>query len=201
MSTIKTNIIEPLGTAITISGAAHFTSGNAVLGGLTATNQINANGGLSVTGGATVYGDIEVYDGAFVRSGGLSVTGGASITGNIRVNASTLSIVGVAPSYTARAWASFDEAGTILNSGNVSSVSNPSFSNFTVNFSTAMPTAGYGVTISHTSSPGTSNRVQFVILNGEPLTTSVSIKGGQVESNTLASTFEADRTTVSIIGH
>lgn len=60
MSTIKTNIIEPLGTAITISGAALFTSGNAVLGGLTATNQINANGGMNVSNGMSVTGNISI---------------------------------------------------------------------------------------------------------------------------------------------
>lgn len=84
MSKIKTDIIEPVGSTISISGNASMVSGtisanNATVGSLTATN------GLSVTGGAIVYGDIEVYNGGFIRSGGLSVTGDVSASGNLRV--------------------------------------------------------------------------------------------------------------------
>ena len=79
MSKIKADIIEPLGTAITISGAAHFTSGNAVLGGLTATNNIVVQGNARVQNGITVS-----TNGINVSAGGVNVSaGGMSVTGGI----------------------------------------------------------------------------------------------------------------------
>jgi hypothetical protein len=56
---------------------------------------------------------------------------------------------GSAPSYSARAWASFgggtSSAGTIYGSGNVSSVTDNATGQATINFTTAMPNANYSV--------------------------------------------------------
>jgi hypothetical protein len=52
---------------------------------------------------------------------------------------------GSAPSYSARAWVNFNGTGTVAirASGNVSSITDNSVGNYTVNFTTAMPDANY----------------------------------------------------------
>ena len=161
------------------------------------TGNINVVGNVGVTGNINVVGNGSFRGGLI---GGLSVTGGASITGNMTINASTISTIGVAPSYTARAWVSFDAAGTIFNSGNVSSVSNPSAGIFTINFSTPMTTTGYAIAPTLTQTTGT-NKAELILISGSPLTGSVSTSSGQVQTNALMSQFESTRTTVCIIGH
>ena len=57
---------------------------------------------------------------------------------------------GTAPSFSARAWASFNggtspAAGTIVGSGNVSSITDNATGRATINFTTAMPNANYAV--------------------------------------------------------
>jgi hypothetical protein len=57
---------------------------------------------------------------------------------------------GSAPIYAARAWVNFDGTGTpaIRASGNVTSITDNGTGDYTVNFSTAMPDANYGYSIS-----------------------------------------------------
>jgi hypothetical protein len=180
--------ISPSGD-ITVNGS--FST--SVTGNINVVGNVGITGGLSVTGGETIFG------GSRIQSGGLSVTGGASITGNIRINATTLSPVGSAPSYTARAWVSFDASGTIFGGGNVSSVSNPSQGLYNINFITPMTTTGYAIAPIVTDSG--SNRAQMILhMSGTNLTGSFQIRGGQVESNTLLSLLEPVRSTISVIG-
>jgi hypothetical protein len=56
---------------------------------------------------------------------------------------------GSAPVYAARAWVNFDGTGTpaIRASGNVSSITDNATGNYTVNFTTAMPDADYGFSV------------------------------------------------------
>jgi hypothetical protein len=56
---------------------------------------------------------------------------------------------GSAPSYSARAWVNFNGTGTVAirASGNVTSITDNGTGDYTVNFTTAMPDANYGVTL------------------------------------------------------
>jgi len=73
---------------------------------------------------------------------------GSALT-NLPVPAALSTASGSAPSYSARAWASFgggtSSAGTIYGSGNVSSVTDNATGQATINFTTAMPNANYSV--------------------------------------------------------
>ena len=70
-------------------------------------------------------------------------------TNNIDSNppASLSTASGSAPSYSARAWVNFNGTGTVAirASGNVSSITDNSTGNYTVNFTTAMSDANYSV--------------------------------------------------------
>ena len=65
---------------------------------------------------------------------------------------------GSAPIYAARAWVNFNGTGTVAirASGNVSSITDNSTGNFTVNFSTALPDANYSavLTLGETTGDG-----------------------------------------------
>jgi hypothetical protein len=71
-------------------------------------------------------------------------------TGTIATAESTLSqfnASGSAPVYACRAWVNFNGTGTVAirASGNVSSITDNGTGNYTVNFTTALPDANYGV--------------------------------------------------------
>lgn len=103
-----------------------------------------------------------------------STKGTAMIASSISVNAATddarfvtplkllsglknhLNVSGSAPMYACRAWVNFNGTGTvaILGSGNVSSVTDNGISDYTVNFTTAMPDAKYSTCLSGSSSAG-----------------------------------------------
>lgn len=74
-------------------------------------------------------------------------TGTVITTDNIDSNppASLSTATGSAPSYSARAWVNFNGSGTVAirASGNVSSVTDNSTGNYTINFTTAMPDTNY----------------------------------------------------------
>lgn len=81
----------------------------------------------------------------FVSGQALSATTG-SFSGNVTLGSSVLATPsGSAPSYTCRAWVNFDGTGTpaIRASGNVSSITDNSTGNYTINFTTAMPDVNY----------------------------------------------------------
>lgn len=63
---------------------------------------------------------------------------------------------GSAPSYSARAWASWIANGTISASGNVTSVTNTAAGLYTIAFATAMPDTSYAV-VTGSSSTGAAN--------------------------------------------
>jgi hypothetical protein len=68
---------------------------------------------------------------------------------------SALNATGSAPTYACRAWVNFDgttSPGTIIGSGNVSSVTRNGTGDYTVNFTTALPNANYAVSIEIASS-------------------------------------------------
>ena len=93
-----------------------------------------ASGGVTITGTCTA----------------TSFSGSASGLTGIPAPSALSTASGSAPSYSARAWASFNggtspSAGTIQGSGNVSSVTDNATGQATINFTTAMPNANYAV--------------------------------------------------------
>jgi hypothetical protein len=70
--------------------------------------------------------------------GSNTITTTGSITGDISVDALSTA-TGSAPSYSLRAWVNTDDNGSIRSSGNVSSVTDNATGDFTVNFTTALP--------------------------------------------------------------
>jgi len=80
----------------------------------------------------------------------LTADGDGSQLTNLPQPAALSTATGSAPSYSARAWVSFNggtspAAGTIQGSGNVSSVTDNATGRATINFATAMPNANYAV--------------------------------------------------------
>ena len=72
----------------------------------------------------------------------------ANFSGNVTLGSSVLATPsGSAPSYTCRAWVNFNGTGTVAirASGNVSSITDNGTGDYTVNFTTAMPDANYGL--------------------------------------------------------
>jgi hypothetical protein len=120
---------------------------------------INGDTGIDkITDGSVVAADIgagEVTDAKLASgidaaklTGTLPALDASSLTG-IPAPAALSTASGSAPSYSARAWASFgggtSSAGTIYGSGNVSSVTDNATGQATINFTTAMPNANYSV--------------------------------------------------------
>lgn len=70
-----------------------------------------------------------------------------SFSGNVTLGSSVLATpTGSAPSYTCRAWVSFEGSSPIIRaSGNVSSITRSGTGIYTVNFSTAMPDSNFFV--------------------------------------------------------
>jgi hypothetical protein len=73
------------------------------------------------------------------------------ITGNFRIGSAVQATPsGSAPLYAARAWVNFNGTGTVAirASGNVTSITDNNTGDYTVNYTTAMPDANYGFSIS-----------------------------------------------------
>ena len=89
-------------------------------------------------------------------------------SGNLQFNSGYGS---VATAYGCRAWVNFNGTGTVAirASGNVTSITDGGTGNYTVNFTTAMPDANYGVNIQST----TSGAYTVAVLNGTYSTTAV----------------------------
>ena len=82
---------------------------------------------------------------------------------------------GSAPVYAARAWVNFNGTGTVAirASGNVSSITDNGAGDYTVNFTTAMPDANYGVAV--TSSNGQTFIRDAAFSGADPTTTAVRV--------------------------
>ena len=98
------------------------------------------SGSLNIqSNGTTVLG---VTSTGIAVTGTHSVTGTQSVGGNLSFNSGYGSS---AVAYGCRAWVNFDGTGTVAirASGNVSSITDNSTGNYTINFTTAMPDANY----------------------------------------------------------
>jgi hypothetical protein len=92
-------------------------------------------------------------------------------------SASVPTVSGTAPLYMARAWVNFNGTGTVAirGNGNVTSITDNSTGNYTVNFTTAMPDANYARCVTAGgNSTGTASNVQSPY-NSAPTTTSLGI--------------------------
>ncbi len=151
--TADRTITLPDANVTLVSGTMVPTTGS----GATGTWGINVTGSAaSWTTGRTISltGSVTGTSGAFNGTGDLSFSTaiaanavGSTQIANGAVGAGKLSgsQSGSAPLYGARAWVNFNGTGTvaIAASGNVSSISDNTTGDYTVNFSTAMPTASY----------------------------------------------------------
>ena len=92
---------------------------------------------------------------------------------------SKLNASGDAPIYACRAWVTFSADGTVLASGNVSSVTRVSAGTYTINFTTAMPDANYSAigTTGKASASGVLSGL-YMLTDGvyQPTTTSVTMR-------------------------
>lgn len=144
----------PPGTLTTLN-ASNLTSGTVPDARFPAT--LPATSGVNLTAlNASNLGSGTVPDARFPATlpaaSGVNLTNlpAASLTGNIaqaRI-ATALNASGSAPLYSVRAWIYFDALSgtpTIKGSGNVSSITDNGVGDYTVNFTTAMPSANYGV--------------------------------------------------------
>ena len=108
-----------------------------------------------------------------------TVTATDGVTGNASTATALTTASGSAPSYSARAWVNFNGKGTVAirASGNVSSITDNGTGDYTVNFTTAMPDANYG--IQTTGSPGSSNLAAACVRFGTaPTTSAVRVQVG-----------------------
>jgi len=143
------------------------------------------------------------FDGAL---DGADLTGSVAaslLTGDVAAARITtaLNATGSAPIYACRAWVNFNGIGTVAirASGNVSSITDNGTGNYTVNFTTAMPTADYCALV--TSIPkGTGNNVNFtygVFPGGTKTTTALQVAVGGA-SNATGFTVDYDQVNVAV---
>ena len=83
-------------------------------------------------------------------SGNLTVPNNLSVTGTAPIPDALSTASGSAPSYSARAWVNFNGSGAVAirESGNVSSITDNGVGDYTINLTTAMPDANYGINLS-----------------------------------------------------
>ena len=104
-------------------------------------------------------------------SGNLTVPNNLFVTGTAPIPDALSTASGSAPSYSARAWVNFNGTGTVAirESGNVSSITDNSTGDYTINFTTSLTDANYSlnVTTSNASSGAAgSGPVSLFITNG-----------------------------------
>ena len=97
-------------------------------------------------------------------------------------SASLATISGTAPLYMCRAWVNFNGTGTVAirGSGNVSSITDNSTGNYTVNFTTAMPDVNYSAMVGNGN-----NAVDNASANVTNITSASSVPVIHYEANTV----------------
>jgi hypothetical protein len=152
-------------TGGTITGITDLT----VADGGTGASSITANSVILGNGTSALSGNLVApsTSGNILTSNGTTWTSAAAPTG---ITVTT----GSAPYYGARAWVNFNGTGTVAirASGNVSSITDHSVGQYTVNFTNAMPDANYATNVT----------------NGAPLSSSAGPFSGWVNTDTTQTT-------------
>ena len=115
---------------------------------------INASTSTGLVQSADTSGEIQLQSNGTTE---LTVTStGVTVADNLLFNSGYGS---AATAYGCRAWVNFNGTGTVAirASGNVSSITDNNTGDYTVNFTTAMPDANYGVSATSTIQAGVSN--------------------------------------------
>jgi hypothetical protein len=157
---------QNVGIGITPGYRLHVQSGAATYSVVSTSGGIIANVGASDAAGFAQFGTVSNTPTIFQTNN----TEQARITtaGLFQFNSGYGS---VATAFGCRAWVNFNGTGTVAirASGNVTSITDGGTGNYTVNFTTAMPDANYGVNIQST----TSGAYTVAVLNGTYSTTAV----------------------------
>ena len=139
------------------------------------------SGALAV--GAGTVGATQIIDGSITGTKLASATVTGSNIASATITADKLSggSSGSAPVYGCRAWCVFNGTTTGTNAptagGNVTSVTRNATGDYTINFTTAMPSSSYVVSITGAQSGARANTVGFVASTATaPTTTSVRIR-------------------------
>jgi len=117
----------------------------------------------------------------------ISLTSPTLTTPNIN-SAQVATVSGTAPIYMCRAWVNFDGTTntggfcTIRASGNVTSVTDNSTGNYTVNFTTAMPDVNYSAVFTGRYSSGQANQGMGIV---SQTTSAVRVITGTPSNNTV----------------
>jgi hypothetical protein len=204
---LRPDFIQIAKTGTTAHSVARFYNGNGEVGSISTSASAtsfstSSTSGLTGVDASTIAFRTNNTERMRITSAGRLGIGTTSpaeqlhITGNLRVGSAVLATpTGSAPMYACRAWVYFDgsASGTpVIGGGNVSSVTDHSPGNYTINFTTAMPDTNYNV-VASCSMFGTAVSSGYDSDRGTKTTSAVSIV------NFTSSNNEADRlTSVSI---
>lgn len=119
--------------------AGNATNGLAIASDNTGALEIKTGSGAGTTAITISSAQAATFAGA--------VTAAAGFVGNASTATKLTTASGSAPSYSARAWVNFNGSGVVAirASGNVSSITDNSTGNYTINFATAMPDANFSI--------------------------------------------------------
>jgi hypothetical protein len=169
-------------------GSGNFSAGTItanLTGNVTGNVTGNATTSSSTTGNAATatalqtartIGGVSFNGTANINLPGVNQTGTQNTSGNAATATKLTTASGSAPSYSARSWVNFDGTGSISirASGNVASLTDIGVGDYQVNFSTAMPSANYGISVAgREGAPnGTVSKISFT---AAPTTSAVRI--------------------------
>lgn len=137
-------------TATSPAGGGSFVTSNNI-----ASQSVNYANYSGYTTGNAATATNPASGGSFITTSNIasqSVSSAASCSGNSATATKLTTASGSAPSYSARAWVSFNGTGTvsIYSSGNVTSVSDLGTGDYSVNFSTGMPDTSFSTQLART---------------------------------------------------
>ena len=111
-----------------------------------------------------------------------------------RITSSAIGNIGTAPLYAARAWVNFNGTGTVAirASGNVTSITDNGTGDYTINFTTAMSDANYGVSLGSISFSNVNSTTGLFIQSGA--TSTVPSLKSTTQIRVIYSNFSAPQT-------
>jgi hypothetical protein len=154
--TITSSGLTGVGTGLTALTAANLTGTYPALNGASITSLNATNLASGTVNNARLPSAISVTSVAGNGSGLTNLNASNISTGTLssdRMGGNVITGTGSAGYYSQRAWVQFNSnsSNSIYDSENVSSISDHAVGKYSVNFSTAMPSADYGVTVTPSS--------------------------------------------------